>query len=80
MNIDEDYHQDVLTALLWLAFSERPLRIDEHAEATAINPQPNLAFDPEERLPDPRNVLQILTNLVTFSSKDDVYESPRLVI
>ena len=80
VNIDMDYHQEALTALLWLAFSERPLRIDEVAEATAINPQSDLAFDPKERFPDPRDVLQILSSLVTVSSKDDGYESPQLVI
>ena len=66
-NIDEDYEQEARRALLWLAFSERPLDIDEVAEAAVVNPHSDRPFDPEERLRDSHAVLEILTSLVTVS-------------
>ena len=70
MNIDEIYQQEALTGLLWLAFSERPLLINELAEAIVVDPQSDPPFDPEDRLRHPRDLLQVLTGLVTTSSKE----------
>jgi len=66
-NIEEDYQQEAINALLWLAFSERPLKIEEIAEAAVVNPQSDPPFNPEERFPNPNSVLQILAGLVTIS-------------
>jgi ankyrin repeat domain-containing protein 50 len=74
-NIDEDYQREAISALLWLAFSERPLQIDEVAEAAVVNPQSDPPFSPEERLSDPHDVLQILAGLVTIYPKDDTSQS-----
>ena len=79
-NIEEDYQQEALSALLWLAFSERPLKIEEIADAAVVNPQSDPPFDPEERLSDPNDVLQILAGLVTISPKSGPYDSPQLVV
>lgn len=70
LEIDEAYRQEAKSALLWLAFSERPLRLTELAEAIVINPRSDPPFDPEERFPDPQNVLQILSSLVSISAND----------
>jgi ankyrin repeat protein len=68
--IDERDRQDARRALLWLAFSNRPLRIEEVAEAAVVDPELDPAFNPETRLLDPRNdILEILGSLVTVSSK-----------
>jgi ankyrin repeat protein len=71
LNIDPEYHQEAITALNWLAFSKRPLRIEELAEAVVINPQANPPFNPEDRLRNPHSILQILSSLVTISSRTD---------
>ena len=69
-SIEEDCQQEARRALLWLAFSKRPLRIEEVAEAALVDPKLKPPFDPEERLHDPHNdILEILGSLVTISSK-----------
>jgi hypothetical protein len=53
-----------------LAFWQRPLRIEEVAEAAIVDPKLSPPFDPEERLQDPcKSILEILGSLVVISSK-----------
>jgi ankyrin repeat domain-containing protein 50 len=68
LEIDEAYRNDAKNALLWLAFSERSLQINELAEATVLNPESDLPLDLQERFLDPQCVIQILSSLVTVSS------------
>lgn len=69
-SIEEDYQQEARRALIWLAFSKRPLRIQEVAEAAVVDPELSPPFDPEDRLHDPcNNILEILGSLVTISLK-----------
>jgi hypothetical protein len=68
--INDKYHQKAIAALQWLAFSERPLLIEELAEAVVINPRADPPFDPEDRLDDPHYILQILSSLVVLSTTD----------
>lgn len=75
LDIDEVYRQEAKNAVLWLAFSIRPLRITELAEAIVLNPGSDPAFDPEERFPDPQSVLKILSSLVTVSANDSQHIS-----
>ena len=63
-NIDEEYSQDAFRILQWLVYSARPLRIEEVAEVLAINTDES-RFDPENRLPEPRDLLTICSSLVT---------------
>lgn len=51
----------------WLAYSARPLRVEEVAEVVAIDFD-HLRFDAENRLPDPRDVLTICSSLVTIAA------------
>jgi hypothetical protein len=63
-NINEEYSQDAFRILQWLVYSARPLRIEEIAEVLAINTDES-RFDPENRLPEPRDLLTICSSLVT---------------
>jgi hypothetical protein len=73
MSIDAQYHREAIAALQWLAFSEQPLSIEELAEAAVINLKADPPFAPEERLSDPRDILQILSSLVTVSTTRKIH-------
>jgi ankyrin repeat protein len=76
LSIDDKYQPEARRALVWLAFSERPLSIEELAEASIIDPQSEPPFDPDERLHDPCNdILEILGSLISFSSQGVVSDS-----
>ncbi|KAH0561934.1 hypothetical protein GP486_003361 [Trichoglossum hirsutum] len=57
-------------ALMWLAFSLRPMRLCELAEAVVVEVG-NFKLDPEERLRDQEDVLAICGSLVTYIKKTD---------
>lgn len=66
-NIDANEVNEARSILQWLAFSERPLTLEEVAEAAVmkIGGEP---FDPDnDRLYDPREVLRICRSLVALS-------------
>jgi ankyrin repeat domain-containing protein 50 len=67
LEIDDAYREEARVALLWLAFSDRPLQLTELAEAIVVNPQSDPPFNPDERFPDPESVLQILSSLVSIA-------------
>ena len=67
-NIDEEYQQHALHLLQWLAFSERPLQLEEVAEVLAIDINDKPRFDPQRRLADPHDVVEICSSLVTVTS------------
>ncbi|KAI4715620.1 purine and uridine phosphorylase [Aureobasidium sp. EXF-10727] len=56
--------RDATTILRLLAWSERPLRLDEIVDAIAVQPHARPSFDPENRMPDPRDILKICSGLV----------------
>ena len=66
-NIDEDHAEDALKVLQWLAFSARPLELQEVAEATAITLDGLPRFDPEDRLRHPTDILAICSSLISVS-------------
>ena len=66
--IHEDYREDALTALKWLTFSARPLMLDELVEALLLSPSRQPAYNPEYRLSDPYDIMQILPGLVSIST------------
>jgi hypothetical protein len=67
LSIGEEYAQDTLRVLQWLAFSARSLRIEEAAEVIALNSECDIRFEPERRLTDPRDLLIICSSLVVIS-------------
>lgn len=52
--------------LQWLAFAERPLTLEEIAEAAVTN-EDGSPIDPEERLFDPYDVVRICRSLISFA-------------
>ena len=74
-NIEDEYQQYARRALVWLAFSIRPLSIEELAEAAVVDPQIDPPFDPDQQFINPReNILEILDSLVIISSSSDGVE------
>ena len=71
LGIAEEQQEDAVTALRWLTFSERPLKLEELVEALIIIPTNDPPFAPEDRLSDPHNILHILPGLVTISTSED---------
>jgi hypothetical protein len=69
--IDESDSQYATRILQWLAFSRRPLKIEEVSELVAINPKGNPAFEPDEVLEDPWEVLNICSSLVSIYTVDE---------
>ena len=66
--IPEDYREDALTALKWLTFSGRSLMLDELVEALLLSPSRQPAYNPENRLSDPYDIMQILPGLISIST------------
>jgi len=66
--IDEAYLVDARKILTWLAYSVRPLRLEEIAEVVAIDLDSSHKFDPKRRLLDSRDLLFICSSLVTIVS------------
>ncbi|PGH16886.1 hypothetical protein AJ80_05030 [Polytolypa hystricis UAMH7299] len=67
-SIDDEYRDQAILALQWLAYSARPLTVAELAEATVINPRDDPPFDFEDRLFNPIEILRCLPGLATITS------------
>lgn len=68
LNIPEEHRGDAMTILQWLAFSVRPLNLNEIAEVLAIDcDDQDPCFDPDQRLREPRDILDICSSLVALS-------------
>lgn len=67
-NINEEYAEDALKILQWLAFSARLLGLREVAEATAITLDDIPRFHPEDRIRHYTDVLAICSSLVSVSA------------
>ena len=73
LDIDEIYKAEAKRALMWLAFSERPLSAEEVAEAACIDPDAEPPFSEDDRFQDPRNnILEILGSLVSLVPGDKI--------
>lgn len=67
-NIDKEYEDYALKVFQWLCFSARPMRIDEMVEVLAIDSTDNFCFSPEQRLPDPCDIITICSTLVSVTA------------
>ena len=70
-NIDKRYNfynRHILKILQWLAFSVRPLQLEELAEIFAIDVDETPRFDPQRRLFEPRDILTICSSLITLTN------------
>jgi Ankyrin repeats (3 copies) len=73
--IDDDYYGYALSILQWLAFSARPLQMEEVAEIVAITINGTPIFDKDQVLADPSDVLRICSSLVTSVTRASNDES-----
>jgi hypothetical protein len=65
-NIPEENMEDATTILRLLTCSERPLHLEELIDAIAVQPDVRPSFDPDNRMPEPRDILRICSSLVTL--------------
>ena len=70
--------QDAITALRWLCFSNVPLRLSQIIEVLAIENGDNGGFNPDERLPDPADIMVICSSLISCSDIDEGACEPRI--
>ena len=68
-DINERDHARATSALRWLMFSRRPLTVEELAEASILDPDSDELFDIDDRFENPRDILQVLSSLLTTSSE-----------
>jgi ankyrin repeat protein len=66
--IHEEDSKYAMRILQWLTFSIRPLCIEEMCEIVAIDITRDPAFDPDEVLEDPLDVLTICSSLITVTT------------
>jgi hypothetical protein len=66
--ISEEYSEYAMRILQWLTFSARPLSVEELAEVVAIDVARTPAFNRDEVLEDPLEVLNICSSLVTITT------------
>ncbi|KAF2647459.1 hypothetical protein K491DRAFT_643989, partial [Lophiostoma macrostomum CBS 122681] len=69
-SISEEYSQYAIRILRWLTFSTRQLSLHEVAEVVAIDIEREPAFDRDEVLEDPMEVLNICSSLITVNKED----------
>jgi hypothetical protein len=69
--IDDENSEYTVRILRWLAFSSRPLLLEEIAEVIAINSGRDPAFDSQEVLEDPSDVSRICSSLVTIATTEE---------
>ena len=74
-----DQLQDTVQALQWLCFSIRPLTLPEMVEILAIQNGNGGGFFPDERLPDPEDVMVVCSSLIScntdYSTDDPIDNS-----
>ncbi|KFY29437.1 hypothetical protein V491_00029, partial [Pseudogymnoascus sp. VKM F-3775] len=75
--ISEADSEHAMRILRWLAFSSRPLLVEELAEVVAINVERETAFDRNEALEDPMDVLDICLSLVSVVVTESLSEPNR---
>jgi hypothetical protein len=65
--IDSDWQPYTIAALQWIAYSSRPLALDELYDAIVINTKSKPWFSFQRRLQQPRRICGILSSLVIIS-------------
>ncbi|KIX09177.1 uncharacterized protein Z518_00256 [Rhinocladiella mackenziei CBS 650.93] len=67
--------QDAIKVLRWLCFSDRPLKLAETVEILAIETGDQGGFFPEERLPDPTDVMVVCSSLISLTTRKEEDDS-----
>jgi hypothetical protein len=78
LSVDEANRHNALKFLQWLAFSARPVTIEEVDEILAIDLDNGLRYDPNLKLIEPRDVLRICSTLVTTTTVS-MLDSPEIM-
>jgi ankyrin repeat protein len=65
-SIPRNNKKDATTILGLLTWSERSLRLEEIADAVAVRPHVRPSFNPDNRMPEPRDLLRICSSLVVL--------------
>ncbi|KIX02725.1 uncharacterized protein Z518_08667 [Rhinocladiella mackenziei CBS 650.93] len=73
--VPDIYESEFRTILMLLAFSDRPMTIQEVAEATAVNLEQTSFFE-VDRFPNAYDILAFCSSLVTLSDVDASGDSP----
>ncbi|PGH31047.1 hypothetical protein GX50_06155, partial [[Emmonsia] crescens] len=68
-SIDENYRQYAIRILQFLTYSERPLNIQEAVDIIAVNLSEDPPFDPKQRMPEPREIMNICSSLVSLVTR-----------
>ncbi|MCJ1357579.1 MAG: hypothetical protein MMC33_007575 [Icmadophila ericetorum] len=58
--------QDALKILQWLIHSSRPMRIEKIVKILAVETEVEPSFDPDNRLPEPEDILAICPSLIAI--------------
>ncbi|KAL4961575.1 uncharacterized protein BDV14DRAFT_203609 [Aspergillus stella-maris] len=61
--IQNEHSELVSMALKWLTYSTRPLAVEELAEIATVDLLSQTTFDPDRRLLDPRDILDLLPSI-----------------
>ncbi len=67
--IPSRHKQMAIRILQFLAFSERPLRIEEVVEVIAVDPKGDPRFDPRNRMPEPKEISRYCSSLVAVERR-----------
>jgi len=70
-SIHNDYSEYAVRILRWLAFSSRPLLVEEISEVVAIDVERDPAFNSQEVLEDPSDILTICSSLITLATTEN---------
>ncbi|KAL8786582.1 MAG: hypothetical protein Q9213_002719 [Squamulea squamosa] len=70
IEIDEMYKELTVKALQWIVHSERPVTVEELADALAVDVECQPRFDNDARISDPRDLLLICSSLINITSVD----------
>ena len=67
LNLNEKHREDAFKILQWLAFSARPLLLDEIAQVVGVvsDSEWGLCFKPSRLYQNPQSVLHVCSSLVT---------------
>jgi len=73
--IPDEHKQNATRILQFLTYSERPLRIEEAVDALVVDTRGDQHFNPQYRMPDPREISCYCSSLVVVvSAKDHSYD------
>ncbi|KAF3797085.1 hypothetical protein GCG54_00009054 [Colletotrichum gloeosporioides] len=73
LSIEADFQAQILSLLKWLAFSNRPLELEELAEIFILHPERPVGVNIAERLFEPEDVLRYVSSLVTIQKQSTMW-------